>query len=384
MRFFFYLITLLLLNHPLLADVRFLSIADTHYGIDNKSGDGQDTDPILLSTTMSKFSLLTKQVDFIITLGDFPQHMLWNSYKKEEFIKTVFHRLYQADRKNVPMFYVFGNNDSLFGNYQPFSWNGKSPLTLATEWQGACTHCEGLIIDGSHMEDEGYYSSYVLPRNKEILLIVLNSSQFAKVPFFASKYPNQKKDAAKQLLWLEKQLSNNSAKQLLIAMHIPPGTTYKGGKTWQEPYLEQFIHLLNQAYPRFGQISLLTAHTHMDDIRKIRLNNGRTIYTYSTPSISRMHHNYPAMKIFDINSKMELQDYTTYYTTENQRWTNDHYSAIKGTNSIFPKCHNQTIAHCLDALSEASVYIAFNSGQFYGSKSAHVDNSACKLTYPIN
>ncbi len=384
MRFLLSLIALFMLINPVLADVRFLSISDIHYGTDNTTGDGHDTDSILLSSALSKFSLLTKHVDFVITLGDFPTHMLRYSPKKEGYIKSVFHGLYQADQVGIPMFYITGNNDSLSGNYQPFSWSGKSPLTLATDWQGACAHCEGLIIDGTHMYDEGYYSSYVLPGNKDIVLIVLNSIQFVKSPIFAPKYPNQKRDALQQLRWLEKQLKNNHAKQLMIAMHIPPGSTYHDGESWQEPYLKQFIDLLNMAYPHYGQISLLTAHTHMDDIRKIHLENGKNIYSYATPSISRNHHNNPGMKIFDLNANLQLKDFTTYYTTVDQSWQNEHYSAIKEANNMFPTCQGKILAQCLDTLSNESVCKSIIDGRFYGVKSPRVDNTACKLTYPVN
>lgn len=384
MRHFLYLFTLLLLIQPVQADIRFLSISDIHYGSDNTPGEGHDTDKILFSSTLSKFGQLSNQVDFIITLGDFPAHMLWSSIKKEGYIKTVFHDLYHANRAAKPMFYIPGNNDSLHGNYQPFSWNGKSPLTFAPDWQGACAHCEGLIIDGSHMLNEGYYSSYVLPGNKEVLLIVLNSIQFSRAPFYALRYPNQEKDALQQLQWLEKQLKKHHAKQLLIAMHIPPGQDNNGRSLWEESYLKQFIQLLNNAYPLNGQISLFSSHTHMDDVRKIHLENGANIYDYATPSISRIHHNNPAMKVFDLDVNMKLKNYTTYYTTTDDQWENEHYSAIGATNSVFPECHGQPIDKCLDSLNNESVCNALNNGQFYGAKNSRVDGSVCKLTFTVN
>ena len=384
MRLLFYLIMLLLIIQPVRADVRFLSISDIHYGSDNTPGDGHDTDKILLANALYKLNQLVKEVDFIITLGDFPTHMFRYSPKKDGYIKTIFHDLYKASQPDKPIFYITGNNDSLKGNYQPFSWNGKSPLTLATDWQGACAHCMGLVIDGSHMLTEGYYSSYVLPDNQDIVLIALNSTPFTNIPFFASKYPNQQRDALQQLQWLDTQLKKIHAKQLLIAMHVPPGTDYKGRSTWHAPYLKQFIRILNHAYPDFPEISLLTAHTHMDDIRKIHLNNGMNIYAYATPSISRIHHNNPAMKMFDLDADMKLKDYTTYYTTTDDQWKDDHYSAIKANNSLRPHFHGKILAQCLDALNDKAVCKRLQEGQFYGAKSPRVNSSVCTLTYPVN
>ena len=132
MQFFLYpLILYLLLFQPVHADVSFLSISDIHYGSENTPGDGHDTDPLLLASALNKFSHLTQEVDFIITLGDFPTHHWLNSPKIADYIRTVFHDLYQADSAAKPLFYITGNNDSLQGDYQPFSLNGKSPVSLA-------------------------------------------------------------------------------------------------------------------------------------------------------------------------------------------------------------------------------------------------------------
>jgi hypothetical protein len=366
------------------ADVRFLTISDFHYGNDNIASEGQDTDKILLSSSLKKFSELTNDVDFILTLGDFPTHMWGASPTKAEYIKTVFHALFNADTTAKPMFFISGNNDSLRGNYQPFSLNNKSPLTLATDWQGACVHCEGLILDGSEMFTNGYYSSYVVPNNKDIILIVLNSTQFNKNSFFIPTYPNQDKDALQQLKWLENQLKKYHAKQLLIAMHIPPGTDYKGHKVWHEAYLKHFIYLLNLFDSQYGQITLLTAHTHMDDIRKIHLENGKNIYAFATPSISRIHYNYPAMKLFFLDKDMGLKDYTTYYTTHSEKWEDNHYNAVGTPDSVFPQCHSTSLDQCLDTLSNGVVCKRLEEGQFYGVKNPRVNSSVCKLTYPIN
>ncbi len=384
MRIFLHLFTMFFLTQSAYADVHFLSLSDIHYGSDNTRGDGHDTDKVLFSSALSKFSHLANQVDFIITLGDFSTHLWGKSPKKATYVKTVFHGLYQADHTAKPMFYISGNNDPLQGNYQPFSSNGKSLLTQAQDWQGACVHCDGLIIDGTHMFDEGYYSSYVLPGNKDIVLIVLNSIQFTNSPFFIPNYPHQDRDALQQLKWLDIQLKKHHTKQLLIAMHVPPGKDYKGRAYWHEHYLKQFIHLLNTAYPRYGQISLLTSHSHMDDIRKIRLDNGMNIYAYATPSISRIHHNNPAMKVFDLDANMKFKNYTTYYTTHDEQWKNEHYSALGDTNSLFPQCHNEWLVNCLDSLTNDTLCKILKDGQFYGVKNPRVDGSVCKLTYPVN
>ena len=366
------------------ADVRFLTISDIHYGSDNTSGEGRDTGNILFSSALNKFSKLTKHVDFILTLGDFPTHMLRSSPRKADYIRTVFHGLYNADTAAKPMFYISGNNDSLQGNYQPFSWNNQSPLTLATDWQGACVHCEGLLLDKSHMTTKGYYSSYVMPNNKDIILIALNTTQFNKNSIFVPTYPNQDKDALEQLAWLENQLKKYHAKQLLIAMHIPPGTDYKSHRIWHEAYLKRFIYLLNLFNSHYEQITLLTAHTHMDEIRQIHLDNDKNIYAFATPSVSQKHYNNPGIKLFDLDKNMKLKDYTTYYTTREDTWEDKHYTAVGKLDSVFPQCHSSSLEQCLATLSKEDVCKRFEEGLFYGVKNPHVDNTACERTYTIN
>lgn len=383
MRTLLQLLLLCLILHPAQAHIRFLSISDIHYGHRNTPGDGHDTDTQLFSSAMKKYEQLSKRVDFILTLGDFPTHMLGYWPAKTEEMKTVFHELYVANPQHKPLFYISGNNDPLRGNYQPFSYDGKSVLDLATDWQGACAHCEGLMIDGSHMVEGGYYSSYVLHNNKDILLIALNSTQFAKTPWIMPNYPHQDEDARLQLAWLESQLKKHHAKQLLLAMHIPPGMNYKNKPQWQTEYQQQFIQLLNQYAKRYGQITVLSAHTHMDDIRKIGLNHGKTIYAYATPSISRIHHNNPAMKIFVLGERDKITNYTTYYTTNDSPWENTHYHAINGPDSLFPDCHTKSLASCLNRLSDKTVCDRLSNGYYYGAKSPRVDGSACQWTYNV-
>ncbi len=374
-------LTLFVSTQLVFADIRFLSISDIHYGSENVSGDGHDTGNILLNSSLKKFNQLTKDVDFILTLGDVPTHKLLYSSKNVEYLQTVFQGLYEADKPAKPMFYITGNNDSPKGNYQPFSWNNKSVLTYAPDWKNMCIHCEGLMIDGTHIQDQGYYSSYVLPENKDIILIALNTVQFANIPLLLPRYLHQNKDATQQLQWLETQLKTHQAKQLLIAMHIPPGSNYKGNLIWQEDYLAQFIHLLNITHQHYGQITLLTAHTHMDDIRKIHLNDGSTVYAYATPSISQIHHNNPAMKIFDLDNDLHMKNYTTYYTTNEEQWGDEHYQAI---NTIYPQCAGELLTNCLNSLTNELVCNPLQEGAFYGAKSPRVDVAVCKKTYPIN
>lgn len=381
------LIISLTLSHSVGATARFLSLGDIHYGSENSSAEGQDTGPEFLKISLNKIKELSQQVDFILFLGDIPTHALSNAHKNE-YEQVVFHGLYQSDVAAKPLFYIAGNNDSLQGNYQAFDFNGISPLSYATDWSGACAHCEGLLIDGSHMYHDAYYSSYVIPHNKDIILIALNATQWTRVPWlkrvFFSTYANQEQDALAQLAWLEQQLKNHSAKQLLIAMHEPPGKSYLGEPIWYPQYRDRFIKLLAQYQQRYGQITLLSAHTHMDEFRRIHLDNGVNIYCYATPSISRNHHNNPGMKVFSLNQDLQISNFTTYYSSYLDQWTNQQYSALGNSEAIFPHCQQESLAQCMDTLTVDQVCEAIDQGSFYGVKNPKVSNAACQKTYPVN
>ncbi len=370
--------------HTAYSDPSFLTISDIHYGAENTEADGHDTGPEFLNAALGRIKELSKNVDFILYLGDLPTHSLFVATKKEEFEQVLFHGLYEADQSLKPMFYITGNNDSLTGNYQPFEIDGKSPLNAATDWNGACVHCDGLLIEDSHMRSEGYYSTYVIPKNKDMMLFALNTVQWTKIPFYMPQYPNQQKDAYKQLFWLEQQLKSHQAKQLLIAMHVPPGTSYRGASFWHDAYLKRFIQLLEQYHHRYGQITLLASHTHMDEFRKIHLADGTDIYDYSTPGVSRVHHNNPGMKVFTLDNKMKIKNFVTYYTTSLTSWGTEQYQAIGNDEAIFPACHNIDLAQCLSTYTEEQVCSAMEKGLFYGVKSPRISNQECLKTYRVN
>ncbi|MFI4963093.1 MAG: metallophosphoesterase, partial [Legionellales bacterium] len=365
------------------AHIRFLTVSDIHYGVKNSSNDGSDTGDTLLILSLNKIKSLSKEVDFMLYLGDLPTHLFGYSPKKGGYEQTLFQGLFQADALKKPMFYVSGNNDPLGGDYQPFKSHGETPLKYAKKWNGACVRCSGLILDDTHMRSGGYYSSYVQPKNKEVLLIVLNTTQWMLPHIFIPAYPNQDKDARRQLDWLESQLSRHHAKQVLIAMHEPPGTDFVGFPFWYETYLRAFIGILDANKKNYGAITLLTSHTHMDEIRKIKVPSGSSIYAFSTPSVSRIFHNNSAVKVFDLDNQMRVKDFTTYYTTNNESWGDLQYQALGSKNSIFPHCQNKTLPQCLNGLSDEKVCDYIEQGLFYGVKSPRVNNASCRLIYKV-
>lgn len=377
-----FFLLIVLFHQPMYANIRFLSISDIHYGENSQSRDGEDTGPILLQSALKEFHTLSHQVDFVMILGDLPIHHLVTNKTKIAYLTKIFHELYVANDEHKPMFFVAGNNDSLEANYGAFLWQGQSPLTYAKNWQGACANCDGLMIDKKYMASHGVYATYVMPHQKDIILVVLNGNQFSKRhPLFQTKAREQQ---AKMILqWLDNLLKTHRAKQLLLATHIPPGVDYRQRLLWESAYMKQFVHILDSNQKNYQQITLLTSHTHMDDLRRIKFNN-HTYYAFATPGISRIHNNNPAMKIFELNKQFLLGNYTTYYTTNPAIWEHLKYSAKEGKNPVFRQCHQDNLSDCLDKLSDKDVCDTLHKGDFYGAKAHTVDGSTCTYTYPIN
>ena len=364
-------------------DPEFIVITDIHYGAKEDSRYGYDTGPNLLHATIDKLKELSKQASFILNLGDLPTHGLRNQAKKEAYEQAVFQALYVGDKAKKPLFYIPGNNDSLGGNYQAFQYKGRSPLNLAKGWRGACAFCQGLIIDGSHMLDQGYYSSYVIPNNKEIMLIAINTAPLVYIVPWWPRYANQDQDAQAELLWLEKQLETHSAKQLLIAMHVPLGVSYLGNSFWKLDNQKAFIALLDKYQHQYGQITLLSSHTHADEIRKISLSQDKAIYDYSTAAVSRVHYNNPAIKLVKLNQQNRIANYTTYYTTNVTHWGNESFQALGSSEAIFPSCKANDLADCLDSLTNKQVCSALGKDFFYAAKSRQPYKYACSISYFI-
>ena len=126
-------------------------------------------------------------------------------------------------------------------------------------------------------------------------------------------------------------------------MHEPPGNNFLGFPFWKDQYLTEFLTLLEQNQSNYGQITLLTSHSHMDEIRRIQLKNGTKIYAFSTPAVSRIFHNNSGMKLFDLDEHLRVKDFTTYYTSTAQSWGDDLYHAVSLPAPDFPKLSVQNL-----------------------------------------
>jgi len=274
---------------------------------------------------------LIPKPQFILILGDLVGHIRSHSNSVLESESSVFNR-FSDDFKDIPVFYVFGNNDSFSQNYGKFhdplqQDQFKSPFDVAVinaGWKNGFLSTGVLcptffksdssypcLIDYAENIYSGYYSAYL---SKKLRLIVLNTV------LFSDKSPkNLEQDAFAELQWFSDQLNSSKINKeyVLIAMHIPPGNNiYDHSPFWRDDYLKIFLRTLSIYH--HGVVGVLASHTHTEEIKI--LNNIQEKYkigVYYTPGLSTSHGNAASVKMFSLSSdsrnKWMLTNAITYY-----------------------------------------------------------------------
>jgi len=283
------------------------------------------------STTFDNFiSVLNKNIqnkivaqpDFIILLGDLAGH---NSVP-DDTIKSeayVFNKL-KTTFPNTPIFYTFGNNDSLVKDYGTFSREAspKNPYEVAinSQWE------DGFLSIGKMCSstpdkypciinknvDNGFYSAYIQPG---LRLISLNS-----VMFSPKREGVTDAQSSAELTWLSNQLQDASqqTESVLITMHIPPGhQIFNDVKYWKNDSDQtQFIQTIEKYNSSI--IGILAGHTHREEF-KIITDNGKLITgVYFTAALSTSLGNAPSVKTFyysNTDGKWQLTSSETFYFT---------------------------------------------------------------------
>lgn len=364
----------------------FLLISDIHlHGEDDQSPDitkNSDSGKDLWDSAENKIrSVLSGQTDFpkpkfILYLGDLPWHAKDNdpaqiSDAMENAGQVLKDLRLLAEKADIPLLYVPGNNDSEDGDYAPFSQHifrkdpggaGRWPLINAalsdtTAWNLGCYSTLPLATL-RHGQQTGP------------LVLVLNSNIFTARYGQTTGKERQTADAQRELDWLNAQLHAAAAhhRRVLIAMHVPPGKdgylkaaanreTCTGNfkDLWdpsirvqpripvpsanraQSPLRPQtstgvnpstrplkevsalspqnvFLDLVD-AY-RHSIIGIVSSHTHMDGIRLLKDRNEDRISALliSAPGIAPGHGNNPGFKLVRYDPvNYQLTDFITLY-----------------------------------------------------------------------
>lgn len=262
-----------------------------------------------------------KKPSFILLLGDIEAHTRTSKKSIIEDESLVFALLKQYF-PTIPIFYVFGNNDSLESDYGPFTDKKnkglQSPYDIAMQEAGwsngflssgaACNHGIYPCILHENRE-EGYYSGYIRPKFR---LIVLNS-----VMFSFNRHGMNEQDAIKQRQWFASELeaATKHNESILIALHIPVGNNiYNHESFWTIKDSYEFLKLIDTYHANI--VGILSSHTHHEEIKLIK-NAEHSIIAgiYGIPALSSMYGNQPAFKIID-------------YAKEDGRWFLSNYETF--------------------------------------------------------
>ncbi|RNC77168.1 metallophosphoesterase [Piscirickettsia salmonis] len=320
-------------------NINFLTISDIHLNtkqrhtmqIDPSSYDAHnDMD---LATFRQLTSLIKKNTgpdhliptpQFILYLGDIVGHQ--SSFSKlfqnrEKFVTTnqkeVLSQLQQTF-PNTPIINVFGNNDSLQANYGDYTYQNKSPYSVALTtgfkngFLSSGTRCNTQTTQATmpclatQNTEYGFFSIKITP---ELTLLGLNS-----VMFSPEHKPNPHA-LNSQLQFIKNQLATAQKNNvgILIAMHIPAGhNVYDSSAFWQDKDQQQF---LNTIAPYHHQIrGILVGHTHMEEFKIIQT-AGKAYGEYFTAGLSTSHGNSPSLKLYTLTKSKNnwaISDYTTY------------------------------------------------------------------------
>lgn len=384
---FRFVLTIILL-FPLLANAdvnnNFLVISDIHLDIASthtmeisptKSSGENDLD---LGTFKKLITELHENVasgritkpNFIIILGDLVGHMRSSIDNVIASESVIFNEL-KINFPDTPIFYTFGNNDSLAMNYGQFKneeeqGSHKSPYDIATltaTWQGGFLST-GVLCEQSKQtfpciitEDinNGYYSAYLKPK---LRMVTLNSV------LFSPRRKTSQEDARQELQWLEAQLKTAAEHQenVLITMHIPPGNNvYDHEGFWLPDNQAVFLNHIKTYQKTI--IGLLAGHTHTEEIKIIKdaaQNNIAGVFLNA--GLSTSHGNEPSVKTFyfaNQNSQWRLANYETFHFTENNNMLV--FNKLYDYQSYYCHLPTNNILTCLNEITASKMKYYFTA-----------------------
>lgn len=321
----------------------FLFLSDVHLSANTRSSNyGDDTGTDLWNTFQVKIDSILNSPNppaFILYTGDMPKHGgQYDTTQRNinlDSVLTDLHRM--SATKNIPLFYLPGNNDGLGGDYCLFTdENGRTPFSLLKgyspypykEFNIAETSggSGAYMISASNLAS-GYYSAMI---RKGLRIISLNSviwsSQVCDQCYENCQLQPGAGDA--QIAWLQQQLANaaDSGDKVYVAMHVPPGADAYASRNdpsnpvmmWQQPaWQNQFLKAISQYKQTVAGI--FYGHTHMDEFRLLygdSAGNAVSQVAISCPGISPRSGNNPGFKLVTVDGVSKFPtDFTTYYAS---------------------------------------------------------------------
>ena len=215
----------------------------------------------------------------VITLGDFVGHDV--SLKQRKSIQQYLNEKFSG--LGAPIYFGFGNNDSLFGNYQAYEKDNISSYTLLKNsfpnlvtgfvYDESLSKCASISETDTCLYHEnknlGHYSVQL---QQKLRLINMNTIVFNGESFF-----NDQTKAVGALNWLQEELHDAVSKKdsVVIAKHVPPGIDlYSGHFHFREKWLKlntfqkPFMAIIHNALDNDLNLIAHVTHAVLQSIEK--------------------------------------------------------------------------------------------------------------------
>lgn len=300
---------------------------------------GQDSNYYLLASALKQahktYLHAQHKPNFILLAGDNLGHHIQQDYRLyapeasqqdyQNFITKVYTFMASQLKQtflNTPIYPVVGNNDSFNGDYYS---NPKGPfykmLTAKKQWGQFFSNPKNKRNFQRQFPTAGYYQ--VTPKGEpNHRLIMINSILFSALA--KPSVAEVSVAAENELTWLSQQLAadKQAGDKVWLVFHIPYGMDAYGSQRARTPvpfwsteapldYNQQFLNLLQQYQNTVTTV--ITAHTHNDAFRLYD-----NVVDSFIPSVSAIHGNNPAYKVYSYHSASKKYDFqlinsTTYY-----------------------------------------------------------------------
>jgi sphingomyelin phosphodiesterase acid-like 3 len=290
---------------------------------------GKDTNMVLFEATAHELKKRAEKqkVKFVLILGDFLGHHFTESYRYytgdssiegiRRFVDKTLQFMTTELTKSLAttdIYMAVGNNDSYAGDYvsQPIFYKN-----MAVIWGQGIINKENRLSMEKAFAEGGYYAMDI-PNQKNLRLIMLNSTYFAKGKGLGVP-------AEHELTWLHHELSqlHRRHQKAIIALHIPVGidvyktvNTHKVVSLWNPSDSQRFLQELKEHADEI--IAIFSGHLHADSFQIIRADT-KQIPALGNPAISPLFGDNPGYKVYRYSLRsLAIKNYLTYYYPLNE------------------------------------------------------------------
>ena len=268
---------------------------------------GCDSSFSFLFRTVSKMQEIDPNPEFILILGDDIAHYTISLIEDQQNYNVSYNsKLIQQSHKDISLLlsksfpqtqiiHALGNNDAYAHNKMPKGLSKSEYFQFLYQLWSEKTSISSSFFLG------GYYWTQT---SSGYNILILNS-----VYYSVKTEENIQRDI--QMIWLKENLSKLD-KNIIIAMHIPPGVAMlkEGTPMWLEFYTKKFVEII-KLY-RYKILAVFSGHLHSTGFQLID-----DLPLIVNPSVSPIFENNPGFRYFDLeNQNYEEFTFNAYDVTK--------------------------------------------------------------------